>query len=79
MRSTPLQGHTLFQTHDNREHLAMMEAILGQAAPVHMIRKTRTKFFNTSNNRLVWDRCVRAERRLLSISEYAAGLCKNVG
>ena len=54
-----LQGHTLFQTHDNREHLAMMEAILGQSAPVHMIRKTRTKFFNVSNNRLVWDRCVR--------------------
>ena len=36
----------------------MMEAILGQSAPLHMIRKTRTKFFNTSNNRLVWDRLV---------------------
>ena len=35
-----------------------MEAILGQSAPVHMIRKTRTKFFNTSNNRLAWDKCV---------------------
>ncbi|CAH2215931.1 jg27357 [Pararge aegeria aegeria] len=23
------QGNTLFQTHDNREHLAMMERILG--------------------------------------------------
>ena len=56
LSSSSLQGHTLFQTHDNREHLAMMEAILGQSAPLHMIRKTRTKFFNTSNNRLVWDR-----------------------
>lgn len=33
-------GFTLFQTHDNREHLAMMERILGPV-PSRMIRKTR--------------------------------------
>ncbi|KAK1154612.1 dual specificity protein kinase CLK2-like isoform X1 [Acipenser oxyrinchus oxyrinchus] len=33
-------GITLFQTHDNREHLAMMERILGPI-PSRMIRKTR--------------------------------------
>ncbi|KFR16973.1 Dual specificity protein kinase CLK2, partial [Opisthocomus hoazin] len=32
-------GFTLFQTHDNREHLAMMERILGPI-PSRMIRKT---------------------------------------
>lgn len=30
----------MFQTHDNREHLAMMERILGPV-PSRMIRKTR--------------------------------------
>lgn len=30
----------VFQTHDNREHLAMMERILGPV-PSRMIRKTR--------------------------------------
>lgn len=30
-------GITLFQTHDNREHLAMMERILGQI-PYRMAR-----------------------------------------
>lgn len=33
-------GNTLFQTHDNREHLAMMERILGQI-PYRMARKTK--------------------------------------
>ncbi|KAG8430026.1 hypothetical protein GDO86_018627 [Hymenochirus boettgeri] len=33
-------GFTLFQTHDNREHLAMMERILGPV-PSRMVRKTR--------------------------------------
>lgn len=56
----------MFQTHDNREHLAMMEAILGRTVPVHMIRKTRTKFFSTSTNGLVWDRYMRCNSCLLS-------------
>lgn len=33
-------GITLFQTHDNREHLAMMERILGPL-PYRMCRKTK--------------------------------------
>lgn len=45
-------GFTLFQTHDNREHLAMMEKILGPI-PDKLIRRTKTKFFNGSH--LVWD------------------------
>jgi len=45
-------GFTLFQTHDNREHLAMMEKILGPI-PEKLIRRTRTKFF--SGGTLLWD------------------------
>lgn len=33
-------GMTLFQTHDNREHLAMMERILG-TIPYRMCRKSK--------------------------------------
>ncbi|KAM3827967.1 dual specificity protein kinase CLK3 isoform 3-T3 [Vipera latastei] len=47
------RGFTLFQTHENREHLVMMEKILGPI-PQHMIRKTRKqKYFHKGN--LVWD------------------------
>jgi len=45
-------GFTLFQTHDNREHLAMMEKILGPFPP-GMSRRTKTKYFNSG--KLVWD------------------------
>ncbi|GMR34152.1 hypothetical protein PMAYCL1PPCAC_04347, partial [Pristionchus mayeri] len=45
-------GVTLFQTHDNREHLAMMERILGQF-PYRMSRKTKTKYFH--QGRLEWN------------------------
>jgi len=46
-------GFTLFQTHDNSEHLAMMERILGPI-PHRMIKKTRkTKYFY--HGRLDWD------------------------
>ena len=45
-------GITLFQTHQNREHLAMMERILGQFPP-RMASKTRVKYFN--RGRLEWD------------------------
>ncbi|CAI9544865.1 unnamed protein product [Staurois parvus] len=34
-------GFTLFQTHDNKEHLAMMERILGPIPSRMMVRKTR--------------------------------------
>jgi len=45
-------GFTLFQTHDNREHLAMMEKILGPF-PGSMSRRTKTKYFQ--GGKLVWD------------------------
>ncbi|PAV64239.1 hypothetical protein WR25_12555 [Diploscapter pachys] len=37
-------GMTLFQTHENREHLAMMERVLG-SIPYRMAKKTKTKYF----------------------------------
>jgi len=46
-------GFTLFQTHDNIEHLAMMERILGPI-PYKMAKKTRkSKYFY--HGRLDWD------------------------
>ena len=48
-----MQGHTLFQTHDNLEHLAMMTRILGHF-PQQLIRRTKTKFFQ-AGGRLAWD------------------------
>ena len=48
-----LQGHTLFQTHDNREHLAMMERILGQPMPYHMVRKTKTRHYLPSGETII--------------------------
>lgn len=46
-------GFTLFQTHDNTEHLAMMERILGPI-PYKMAKRTRkTKYFY--RGRLDWD------------------------
>ena len=45
-------GVTLFQTHENREHLAMMERILGQF-PVKMATQTMTRHFQ--DGRLKWD------------------------
>ncbi|CAG0880366.1 unnamed protein product [Darwinula stevensoni] len=58
-------GITLFQTHDNREHLAMMEHILGPI-PYRAAKKTRTKYFHhgkldfderSSGARYVRDNC----------------------
>ncbi|XP_077990506.1 dual specificity protein kinase CLK2-like isoform X2 [Glandiceps talaboti] len=47
-------GITLFQTHDNKEHLAMIETVLGQI-PSEMIEKTKKgKYFN--GGVLDWDR-----------------------
>jgi len=48
------QGHTLFQTHDNLEHLAMMNRILGDF-PAHIVRRTKTSFFQPGSARLAWD------------------------
>ncbi|KAF0291055.1 Dual specificity protein kinase CLK2 [Amphibalanus amphitrite] len=44
-------GYALFQTHDNREHLAMMERILGPL-PARMVERTKTKYFY--RGKLVW-------------------------
>ncbi|KAL2084725.1 hypothetical protein ACEWY4_020243 [Coilia grayii] len=47
------QGYTLFQTHDNREHLAMMQRMQGPLPP-KMIRRTRKqKYF--VHGKLFWD------------------------
>ncbi|XP_077178590.1 dual specificity protein kinase CLK2 isoform X1 [Paroedura picta] len=71
-------GFTLFQTHDNREHLAMMERILGPI-PSRMTRKTRKqKYFyhgrldwdeNTSAGRYVRENCKPLRRYLASETE----------
>ncbi|XP_053573341.1 dual specificity protein kinase CLK3 isoform X2 [Bombina bombina] len=46
-------GFTLFQTHENREHLVMMERILG-SLPRRMMYKTRKqKYFQHGS--LIWD------------------------
>ena len=45
-------GATLFQTHDNREHLAMMERVLGPL-PQRMAARSQLKYF--SHGRLEWD------------------------
>lgn len=46
-------GITMFQTHDNREHLAMIEYILG-VIPWKMAAKSKSKYFNRQG-RLMWD------------------------
>ncbi|XP_069074535.1 dual specificity protein kinase CLK2 isoform X1 [Pleurodeles waltl] len=71
-------GFTLFQTHDNREHLAMMERILGPL-PSRMTRKTRKqKYFyhgrldwdeNSSAGRYVRENCKPLRRYLMSEAE----------
>lgn len=68
-------GFTLFQTHDNVEHLAMMERILG-SMPSRMIKRSRkTKYFyngrldwdeRSSAGRYVRDNCKRLRRYMLS-------------
>lgn len=45
-------GYTLFQTHDDREHLAMMERILG-SLPYRMTKKSKTEYY--WHGRLDWD------------------------
>ncbi|TMS11422.1 Dual specificity protein kinase CLK2 [Larimichthys crocea] len=54
------EGFTLFQTHDNKEHLAMMERIQGPV-PQRMIQKSRKqKYFH--RGRLDWNECSKAGR-----------------
>ncbi|XP_043933137.1 dual specificity protein kinase CLK3 isoform X2 [Protopterus annectens] len=72
------RGFTLFQTHDNREHLAMMERILGPL-PAYMVRKTRKqKYFHrgalrwdedTVDGRYVAENCKSLESYMLLGSE----------
>jgi len=52
-------GYTLFQTHDNKEHLAMMERILGSIS-YRMAKKSRTNYF--WHGRLDWDPTTSAGR-----------------
>ncbi|XP_030637521.1 dual specificity protein kinase CLK4b isoform X3 [Chanos chanos] len=46
-------GLTLFQTHDSKEHLAMMERVLGPI-PSHLLRKTRKQHY-VHHDKLDWD------------------------
>ncbi|XP_061091607.1 dual specificity protein kinase CLK1-like [Conger conger] len=46
-------GQTLFQTHDSKEHLAMMERVLGPI-PTHMLQKTKKRRY-VHRDRLDWD------------------------
>eukprot|EP00095_Tigriopus_kingsejongensis_P012728 maker-scaffold43_size480169-snap-gene-2.23 protein:Tk12728 transcript:maker-scaffold43_size480169-snap-gene-2.23-mRNA-1 annotation:"serine threonine-protein kinase doa" len=62
------QGHTLFQTHDNREHLAMMAKILDRAIPHHMAKRSKTKYFN-SQHKLNWDTST-------AVADYTNQHCK---
>ncbi|XP_074949942.1 dual specificity protein kinase CLK1 isoform X3 [Phalacrocorax aristotelis] len=56
-------GFTIFPTHDSKEHLAMMERILGPL-PNHMIKKTwKRKYFH--HDRLDWDEHSSAGRYVL--------------
>ncbi|CAF0918642.1 unnamed protein product [Rotaria sordida] len=62
-------GFTLFQTHDNKEHLAMMERILGPI-PYRMAKQSKkTKYFY--HGRLDWD-----ERS--SAGRYVRDNCKPI-
>uniref|UniRef100_A0A3B4ZZM4 dual-specificity kinase n=1 Tax=Stegastes partitus TaxID=144197 RepID=A0A3B4ZZM4_9TELE len=46
-------GRTLFPTHDSKEHLAMMEKVLGPIPP-HLLKQTRKQHY-VHNERLNWD------------------------
>jgi len=77
------QGHTLFQTHDNKEHLAMMAKILGQSMSHNMVRKTRTKYFNPTTGILEWDinapEARYTNQHCRSLQDYARGVQQNGG
>nr|XP_055036403.1 dual specificity protein kinase CLK4b isoform X1 [Misgurnus anguillicaudatus]XP_055036404.1 dual specificity protein kinase CLK4b isoform X1 [Misgurnus anguillicaudatus] len=46
-------GLTLFQTHDSKEHLAMMERVLGPI-PKHLLQKTKKRRY-VHHDKLDWD------------------------
>ncbi|KAK2827076.1 hypothetical protein Q7C36_018002 [Tachysurus vachellii] len=46
-------GLTLFQTHDSKEHLAMMERVLGPI-PAHMLQQTKKQHY-LHHGKLDWD------------------------
>ncbi|KAM9348557.1 dual specificity protein kinase CLK4-like [Symphorus nematophorus] len=46
-------GRTLFMTHDSKEHLAMMEKVLGPIPP-HLLKQTRKQHY-VHDDRLNWD------------------------
>ncbi|XP_028281165.1 dual specificity protein kinase CLK2b [Parambassis ranga] len=63
------EGFTLFQTHDNKEHLAMMERIQGPI-PQRMIQRSRKqKYFY--RGRLDWNECSKA-------GHYVKSKCKSL-
>lgn len=71
-------GYTLFQTHDNLEHLAMMERILGQIPQFMMRRTKKSKYFyrghldwddSSSSGRYVFDNCRPLQKYMLSDTE----------
>ncbi|XP_037532835.1 dual specificity protein kinase CLK2b isoform X2 [Nematolebias whitei] len=54
------EGFTLFQTHDSREHLAMMERV-GGPIPLQMIQRSRKQRY-FYHGRLDWIECSKAGR-----------------
>ncbi|XP_068179415.1 dual specificity protein kinase CLK2b [Antennarius striatus] len=54
------EGFTLYQTHDNKEHLAMMERIQGPIPPRMIQRSRKQKYFH--RGRLDWNECSKAGR-----------------
>ncbi|OAY72938.1 Serine/threonine-protein kinase AFC3 [Ananas comosus] len=74
-----LSGEALFQTHENLEHLAMMERVLGPI-PEHMIRKASSnasKYFRRGT-RLNWPEgalsreSIRAVKKLNRLKEFVS-------
>uniref|UniRef100_A0A6M2DRC1 Putative serine/threonine protein kinase n=1 Tax=Xenopsylla cheopis TaxID=163159 RepID=A0A6M2DRC1_XENCH len=70
-------GSTLFQTHENREHFAMMERILGEL-PSKMTRRSKTSYFykgelewddRSSSGRYVRENCKPLHKYLASDNE----------
>ncbi|KAK0403813.1 hypothetical protein QR680_017134 [Steinernema hermaphroditum] len=70
-------GEVLFQTHEDLEHLAMMEAVLGPM-PTHMIKEAKTNFYNKPNCRLNWDEDSPTGREVLEVCRPLTE-CMNCG
>lgn len=64
-----LTGDALFQTHDNLEHLAMMEAVVGRPIPSSIVRKsskTAKKYFK-DDGQLLWPNSSTSRRSLRAV------------